>query len=660
MTHHRNSLRSWLVRCLCVCALGTPGLLIAQTPGTRLQATPASEARAGAKPVALPAGPIVRQVEFRDVPLSDALRLVTRQTGLNLIASQEAGKAKVSLFLQDVPARSVVEELCRANNLWYRQDEATGVIRIMTVAEFQRDLTAFREEQTEVFSVLYPNAAAIATAISDLYGDRVQLSLGADDVSDESRDINERFSRFDMVDQRSQGIGLFGAGGTTIVGGSRSGVGNQTYGSSYTSSTGVRQSQGRQASPDQPTDGSEGFRQLTPGQAEAVSRAVQEPQASAQQQALLAALQRKQANIFVRVMRRNNLIVVRTGDQAALQEIAKLVRRLDVPTPMVLLEVKVLSIALGDGFSSVFDYQFSDGSRVAGGFTSGNILPPASDALSGTAQKFASLMPGGTAVQQTDLLFQFVSESFRLRMQLLEDKNRVTELATPLLLTANSEVSRLFVGEERPIVRNISSQVVVNTNNTTVAPSTTIEFRPVGTTLLLTPTINADRTVTLRLLQENSRIVANGANIPVVTSDGNIVSQPVDVVATRTLSGTIVAKDGLMLAVGGLIEEQVTDIRSEVPILGKMPGLGFFFRRQETGRSRNELIIMIRPHVLNTPAESEAMSKDLVQSLSIHPNANDPGGTLKNYDAGEVLRPSLPTSKQDAMFRFHSVAPADY
>ena len=111
-------------------------------------------------------------------------------------------------------------------------------------------------------------------------------------------------------------------------------------------------------------------------------------------------------------------------------------------------------------------------------------------------------------------------------------------MATPLILTANNEVSRVFVGEERPIVRNVSTQTIVNDNQTATAPTTTIEFRPVGTTLLITPNINSDRTVTLRLLQENSSINPSGATIPIITGNGDVTNQPVDVVQTRTISGT--------------------------------------------------------------------------------------------------------------------------
>ena len=67
------------------------------------------------------------------------------------------------------------------------------------------------------------------------------------------------------------------------------------------------------------------------------------------------------------------------------------------------------------------------------------------------------------------------------------------------------------------------------------------------------PQINADRTVTLRVLQENSQVLTGGATIPIVTGNGSIQSQPVDIVSTRTFSGTVVAKDSLTLAIGGLI-----------------------------------------------------------------------------------------------------------
>ena len=118
-------------------------------------------------------------------------------------------------------------------------------------------------------------------------------------------------------------------------------------------------------------------------------------------------LRRQPANIYVTVIRPNNQLVVRTGDPTTMAQIADLVCKLDVPTPVVLLEVKILSINLQDDFTSVFNYQWTDGFLTAGGFTTtgneivpplANILPPLADVLTGAAGRQTDVAP---AIQTT-------------------------------------------------------------------------------------------------------------------------------------------------------------------------------------------------------------------------------------------------------------------
>lgn len=381
-------------------------------------------------------------------------------------------------------------------------------------------------------------------------------------------------------------------------------------------------------------------------------------------QVLEEALRRFQPTIYITVIRRQNQLVVRTSDPETMQQVADLVAEVDVPTPLVLLEVKILEVDLQDDFNSVFDYQFTDGLTVAGQFTTGNILPPSADAVPTDVRRSAPIsFSDSSGVREGDLMFQVVSNNFRFRMQLLETKNRVTQLAAPLLLTANNEVSRLFVGEEVPLNRSFTGpQPLTDTGflgPAFGAGSTAIEFRPVGTTLLITPSINADRSVTLRILQETSNIVPEGARVLVPTDTG-FAPQFIDVVRSRTVSGTIVAKDGLAVAIGGLIDESARDNRRQVPVIGKLPVVGFFFRRQATERTRSELIVVVRPYVFNTPTESAHLSKKLLERISLHPNAPDGEGTLDTFAPHEVVRPNPPTNPLQTIFRFHSVDPKVY
>lgn len=585
----------------------------------------------------------ISYAQFRELPLLDALQMLSDQTGLNFSSSAEANKILVNAMLRNVPATSVVEELCKSYGLWFKRDERTGITRIMTVGEFEKDLVSYHEEQTEVFTLKYPNVNEVAYAIADLYGDRVQFNPGAEDSdNDMIQDLGGRFDRFDLLNQRTQtaenlNTNTNGNSSGSTVGNSANGFysngnnfssfggsyGNSRYGSRYNNNNSNRSPNFRTNQNLQGDDQS--LRNLTPEQAQRVERAL----AGSGDSSEVEAMRKRPATIFVTSSRRNNQVVVRTSDAGALDAIRKLVTRMDVPTPLVLLEVKVVSIELGKEFRSSFDYQFSN-NTIGAAFSRGAIdRPNPAGEFSGAQLPLGDSVLGGAGFNSGDMTFVVVSDNFRARMQLFESKNRVKTLSTPILLTANNEVSRIFLGEQRPIVTGISSQTILTDNNAATTPNTTTELRNVGTTLLITPNINSDRTVTLRLVQDNSTISPNAANIPIVTNTnqsgvlGNLTNRttgvqnvPVDVVASRTVSGTFVAKDGMAIAIGGLIENDNIDKREQVPLLGNIPVLGFFFRRTDREKSRHELVIMIRPYVMSTPADGERVSRDLLDRLA--------------------------------------------
>lgn len=645
-------------------------------------------------------------VDFRDIALSDAMQAFSEQTGLNIVYSPEAGEQTIRIFLKNVTAIQALESITEAHGLYYRIDPDSGIIRISTTEQYQRDIASFRDEQTQVFTLLYPNPATVAMTIRNLYGNRVRMAV-ADQVTDrlDFTNLQERLGRFDLLDGRSLGLGIngtglgnqfglgFGGGGLNggglgggIGGGIGGGLGNfggrgfarnQFGGGSIGGGLGGGQlgfgnqmgfgnqlGMGNQFGQNGGLFGNE-FDPIEGLSAEQIQR-LENMEANGgnglDEETLRLLMEREQASIFVTVIQRNNQIIVRTGDRQTMEQIESLIQRLDVPTPTVLLEVKIMRIELEDGFESAFDYQSSDGGSVAGGFSGGDVLPPLSDSITGEARKAASLALGGTGLNAGALAYQFVDESFRVRMQLLESKNRVTVLSAPLIMTANNEVSRIFVGDTLPFTVGFTSpQIVagVNTNNT-VAGAPITELRDVGQSLLITPNINADRSVTLRIVEENSRRLENGAFIPVPNTNGQIINQPVDTVQRQTVSGTIVAQDGLAVVLGGLIEETVADQRDQVPVLGKVPGLGFFFRRQDSGRRRSELVIMVRPYVFNTPAEAASLSQQWMCETSLHPNAPDGAGTMNTFMPHEVIRAMPPLAPGEQIFQFHSLSPKSY
>src|SRR5262249_39481984 len=132
------------------------------------------------------------------------------------------------------------------------------------------------------------------------------------------------------------------------------------------------------------------------------------------------------------------------------------------------------------------------------------------------------------------------------------------------------------------------------------------------------------------------------------------------ILTRRTFSGTLVAKDGLTVAIGGLIHEALRDNPTQWPLLGKIPYLGILFRPPSTHPERHEQIILILPHVFYTPVESAALSHDLMKQLSINPLAPRAEGTLNAFLSREALRPNPPENQLQTIFRVHTVTPKDF
>ncbi|MCG8653719.1 MAG: hypothetical protein MI861_28025, partial [Pirellulales bacterium] len=80
-------------------------------------------------------------IHFEAVNLSDAMKPFSEQTGLNIICSAEAGKTEITVYLRDVQPLAALEAIVKANGLFYRVDEESGIVRIATANEYEKDLT---------------------------------------------------------------------------------------------------------------------------------------------------------------------------------------------------------------------------------------------------------------------------------------------------------------------------------------------------------------------------------------------------------------------------------------------------------------------------------------------------------------------------------------
>ena len=565
-------------------------------------------------PLAAPTNPppeFLPYLESEQVPIGVLMRLVSDQAGVNVSVSDKAAKNAVSIFLRNVTADAAVEEVCRATGLWFRREPNGSVIRVMTMDEYSENLNTFREEKTEMFTLLYPNVIEVASVIYGLYPDRTLISLGEEEFDeDDEYDLSRRFRRFRVLEDNGGSQFMSIEAPQASSSGSRSGSGNFSFSRGGATSRLSQWDQLRQRSR-RGRLGNEAA--LGADDARLMEGAYRSGDTNLLDRVRAQTSSTTTANIFVSLSRKNNVLIVRTSDVRVMDEIRTMVKKLDVPTPMVLMELKVLELAIDDNYEATFQYSFNRGTHTVG-HDAGN-----------PANMFADVLQTGMAAYNPTFAFKVVADNIEAQIKLLQQDGKIKTLATPTLLVANNEVARIFSGKEYPLVSGWTpnTQIISTLGGDTEGTSgATVQItkEDVGTMLLITPNINADKTVTLRLLQENSEVSPNKVKIPVNGGKGE--AKEIEYVESRSLTGTFIAKDGMIVMAGGLVKETEGETYWRTPVLGSIPLLGWLFRGTEKVKKRTELIVLIKPHVILTPMEGGKISADLMKVLSAHPAAD--------------------------------------
>jgi general secretion pathway protein D len=187
---------------------------------------------------------------------------------------------------------------------------------------------------------------------------------------------------------------------------------------------------------------------------------------------------------------------------------------------------------------------------------------------------------GGSA---TDLVIRALNLGgidLNLVLRAGESRNNVVILDRPILLAANNEEAEIVVGEQRPFV-----QVQRSTDGGVL--DEVVQYKDVGTTLRVLPTISADGFVQLEVTQE-----VNSA------SDATVGSINAPVINTRSVSTELLVRDGYTAVLGGLSGSQRDRGSGGIPLLSDIPLIGGLFGRKFRRDNEFELFVFITPHVI--------------------------------------------------------------
>lgn len=293
--------------------------------------------------------------------------------------------------------------------------------------------------------------------------------------------------------------------------------------------------------------------------------------------------------------------VVITAQKDMLASLEKVIRELDIRRAQVQVEAIIVEIMEGDSVDFGVQWISEDGGMVQ--YNNGNQVPIGSLAA-GAYQ--ARERPGTTTTRITDggvevtttepdepgdisllanllgsvngMMFGTIQNDWAAVVQAVTQDTRSNILATPSIVTVDNEEASFLVGQEVP---TISGSTTGDNNDN---PFQTVDRTEIGIKLKVTPQINEGDAVQMTIEQEVSSL--SGATA-------------VDVIINkRELKTTVMADDGETIVLGGLIDEDVQESVSKVPLLGDIPILGKLFSSTSTSKQKRNLMVFIRPTIV--------------------------------------------------------------
>lgn len=287
----------------------------------------------------------------------------------------------------------------------------------------------------------------------------------------------------------------------------------------------------------------------------------------------------------------NNSILVRATPRDYRSVLAT-IKSLDVYPRQVLIEVLIAEIRLDDTTSLGFEWaklnMQGTGSEL--GVRSGLIAEATSD-----------LRIASGLVYTINYTNSFVSA-----LRALSEENKLDVLASPHIIASNNQEAKIDISREVPIITNETTTVSAVNVGTPTTVDRSIQYRDTGIILTVTPHINDQGLVKLEVNQEVSNVdttfTVSGINSPVFSK--------------RVATTTLTVQDTQSIIIGGLIRTDKSTTRSGVPVLSRLPVLGWLFGFQSESIQKTELLLMLTPHVIEHIEEADLVTAEFKRKIN--------------------------------------------
>ncbi|MGB5397446.1 MAG: type II secretion system secretin GspD [Gammaproteobacteria bacterium] len=327
----------------------------------------------------------------------------------------------------------------------------------------------------------------------------------------------------------------------------------------------------------------------------------------------------------------NALII--TADPNTLRNLKAVIRQLDIRRAQVLIEAIIAEI------TSTLNKEIGVGMAVDGSQKDSGNVPVGLSNLAGIGEILTGLAAGsaGGGVNVGSGLTLAAGKTlsngtrYALLLRALASDAATNILSTPSIVTLDNEEAEIVVGQNVPFITGQFTNAATTSTN----PFQTIERQDVGLTLKVTPQVNEGDTIKLDLEQETSSVASTSETSGPTTRK-------------RSIKTSVLVDDGAILVLGGLIEESANDTITKIPLLGDIPLLGKLFTSESTSKSKQNLMVFLRPSILRDFHDAAIVTNEkynYLRQLQQDEKYDDGFGLL---DEKPPVMPELPELKPRA------------
>jgi len=279
----------------------------------------------------------------------------------------------------------------------------------------------------------------------------------------------------------------------------------------------------------------------------------------------------------------NSLIIIASKDDYAVLE--DVISKLDIPRAMVYMECLLMEVNANKGLDMGTEWKVGDTNVSGFGATGDSGYANIDDAEDGTLPTGFSLGVLGKTISIGGVTFPSISAI----IQAYKSDEDVHILSTPQILTTENQEATITVG------KNVAYQTRSAASSSSDTYSS-YEYKDVGITLKITPSISKDRLVRLDFYQEVTKL-----------DSASTTSSDRPTTLKREIQTNIIVEDGSSVVIGGLIDESLSKTTNKAPCLGDIPLLGYAFKSESTGSEKTNLYFFLTPRVIKNPLEAQKL-----------------------------------------------------